>query len=95
MDQVYSHETVWLIINAMPSMSFARSTDSEIWKAFVDAIQMETANVYPWSIATMATPELINRMADDLGSYQHLIDIWCELEDTLAVPFTILSETHA
>lgn len=95
MDQVYSHDTVWLLMNALPSMSFARSTDSVLWKAFIDAIEMETANAYPWSITTMSTPELINRMADDLGSYGFLIDTWCHLEDTLSEPFAILSETHA
>ena len=44
---------------------------------------METANAYPLGEDVASTATVLNSMADDLGSYKMLIDLWSMAEVNL------------
>ena len=77
-DVSYSHEFVWQIIHYFPDMDYARQNEPLKWRLFTTTVANETANAYSNEIPTSY---VINQMADDLGSYRLLIDIWISVED--------------
>lgn len=76
----YSHELVWEVINYFPDMDCARLNNPLKWQLFTTAVGQETANAYPDNTSTSI---IINKMADDLGSYVHLMNIWFGVEQVL------------
>lgn len=81
MDQVmYSHDDVWLLIQSLHTMDVTRKVQPEWWRKFYTAICDETANSYSpeWDTAS-----IITKMADDLGSFKELLDIWLQVEDAM------------
>ena len=79
-DVVYSHNDVWLLIQNMNVMQYAKENNLLLWQHFVHTVQMETGEAYidEWDLGT-----IINKMADDLGSYKLLINIWLHQEDAV------------
>lgn len=77
-DVSYSHELVWQVIHAFPDMDYARQVEPLKWRLFTTTVANETANAYS---DQMSTADAINQMADDLGSYRLLADIWLSVED--------------
>lgn len=79
-DVVYSHDDVWLLVHNMYVMKYAKDNNLLLWQHFVDKVQMETGEVYidDWDLNT-----IINKMADDLGSYKLLVNIWLHQEDAI------------
>ena len=61
-------------------MDYARNAETQLWRQFKDAVSNQTAQAYPhnWN-----TSFLINKMAEDLGSYKSLLDIWFQIEEVL------------
>lgn len=59
-------------------MDDARRNNPIKWKLFTQAVSVETGNVYPqeWS-----TSDAINKMADDIGSYLLLTDMWSAVDE--------------
>ncbi len=76
----YSHELVWEVINYFPDMDYTRLNNPLKWKLFTTAVGQETANAYPDNTSTSI---IINKMADDLGSYVQLMNIWFGVEQVL------------
>lgn len=77
-DVSYSHELVWQMIHTFPDMDYARHNEPLKWRLFTTTVGNETANAYSSEISTA---DVINQMADDLGSYRFLADIWLSVED--------------
>lgn len=77
-DVTYSHTQVWLLIHCFPVMDWARQNDPAMWRAFTNLVQDQTGNVY---LPEWNTSFLVNKMADDLGSYKELSDYWCQVEE--------------
>jgi len=74
----YSHELVWQLIHFFPSIHYARVHEPLKWRLFTTTVANETANAYSDICPTATT---VNKMADDLGSYQLLVDIWMSVEE--------------
>jgi len=83
MDQTYSHEDIWLLLTIFKMIEEARSQNNRLWQIFKDLVQMETANAYPLGEDVASTATVLNSMADDLGSYKMLIDLWSMAEVNL------------
>lgn len=79
-EQTYSHATVWFLVNSLPLMEYAHRQEGRLWRQFTDAVSEETAQCYP---DTWNTNYLINKMADDLGSYQLLLQLWMQIEEAM------------
>lgn len=77
-DVSYNHELVWQMIHFFPEMDYARQNEPLKWRLFTTTVGNETANAYSSEIPTS---DVINQMADDLGSYRLLADIWFSVED--------------
>lgn len=77
-DVSYSHELVWQMIHYFPEMDYARQNEPLKWRLFTTAVANETANAYS---DQLSTADVINQMADDLGSYRFLADIWFGVEE--------------
>ena len=60
-DVVYSHDDIWLLIQNMNVMQYAKENNLLLWQHFVDTVQMETGEVYidDWDLST-----IINKMAE-------------------------------
>lgn len=78
--ETYSYDEVWLLLYNIPLMDYARNAETQLWRQFKDAVSNQTAQGYPnnWN-----TSFLINKMAEDLGSYKSLLDIWFQVEEVL------------
>lgn len=74
----YSHDFIYWLISVFPDMDYARLSEPLKWRLFTRAVANETGNVYPQELDTAWT---INKMADDIGSYQLLVDIWSAVEE--------------
>ena len=79
-DVSYSHELVWQMIRYFPEMDHARHNEPLKWRLFTKTVGNETANAYSSEISTA---DVINQMADDLGSYRLLADIWFGVEEVI------------
>lgn len=77
----YSHDFINWLISVFPDMDYARLNEPLKWRLFTQAVANETANAYPQEWTTSWT---INKMADDIGSYQLLVDIWAAVERVFA-----------
>ena len=77
---MYSHDDVWLLIQSLHTMDATRKVQPEWWRKFYTAICDQTANSYSpeWDTAS-----IITKMADDLGSFKELLDIWLQVEDAM------------
>ena len=80
---VYSHDTVWLLLHTIQHMDDAREDYPHVWRSFLERIADETAQGYPNS---WETTFVINQIANDLGSYQLLLDIWFKVSEELLPP---------
>ena len=85
--ETYSYDEVWLLLYNIPLMDYARNAETQLWRQFKDAVSNQTAQGYPhnWN-----TSFLINKMAEDLGSYKSLLDIWFQVEEVLDNTITAL-----
>jgi hypothetical protein len=79
-EQMYSHDTVWLLLHNIPLMEYARQEEPKLWRKFLELVSDETAQGYP---DTWNTTFLINKIAEDLGSYKLLLNIWLQIEEPL------------
>jgi hypothetical protein len=79
-EQMYSHDDVWLLLHNIPLMEYARHNEPNLWRKFLELVSDETAQGYP---DTWNTTFLINKIAEDLGSYKLLLDIWLQIEEPL------------
>lgn len=75
----YSHSTVWCLLHSYPVMEYEKNNNTKMWREFVRKIQDETGQVYPYE--HYGVHITISKMADDLGSYAELSNIWCALEE--------------
>ena len=79
-EQMYSHDDVWLLLHNIPLMEYARSNEPKLWRKFLELVSQETAQGYS---DTWNTTFLINKIAEDLGSYKLLLNIWLQIEEPL------------
>ena len=79
-EQMYSHDDVWLLLHNVPLMEYARHSEPKLWRKFLELVSDETAQGYP---DTWNTTFLINKIAEDLGSYKLLLNIWLQIEEPL------------
>lgn len=79
-EPTYSHATVWLLLQSLPLMEYAHRQEGKLWRQFTDVVSQETGEVYP---DTWHTNYLVNKMADDLGSYQLLLQLWLQIEEAM------------
>jgi len=61
-------------------MDITRKEQPAWWRTFEKAVCNETANAYS---AEWDTASVICKMADDMGSYKLLLDIWLQVEDAM------------
>lgn len=79
MDEVnYSHSFVTWLVTCLPHIDEARRNDPLKWKLFTQAVSVETGNVY---LQEWSTSDAVIKMADDIGSYLLLIDIWSAVDE--------------
>lgn len=79
-EQTYSHATIWFLVHSLPLMEYTHRQEPKMWRKFIEAVSNETAQGYP---DTWNTNYLINKMADDLGSYDLLLRLWMQIEEAL------------
>lgn len=79
-EQMYSHDDIWLLLHNIPLMEYARQEEPKLWRKFLELVADETAQGYPH---TWNTTFLINKIAEDLGSYKLLLNIWLQIEEPL------------
>ena len=79
-EQTYSHDDVWLLVHSIPLMEYVRQDETKLWRKFLEMVSDETAQGYPH---TWNTSFIINKMAEDLGSYKLLLNIWLQIEEAL------------
>jgi hypothetical protein len=86
-EQTYSHDFVWLLIQSLHTMDITRNEEPKWWRKFEEAVCYETANAYAteWDTASV-----ICKMADDLGSYELLLNMWLRVEEAMNEHFAAI-----
>ena len=76
--KTYTHCEVWCLLRDYAAIDQARKSNDPMWKAFCEAVAMQTGQGYSdeWN-----TPTLINKMGDDMNSYSELSMLWCAIEE--------------
>ena len=77
---MYSHDDMWLLIQSLHTMDITRKEKSPWWYLFEKSVCEQTANAYS---SEWDTASVICKMADDLGSFKLLLDMWLRIEDAM------------